>query len=409
MKKIIAVVSLMLCFCILFSGCGDETVTPIDIKQTEICILLGKTANVKELDTKNFEEIFLDAAYSQSTCSIIVLDGTPEEISLKYEFPEIKSKLEDNRREHAKSNVDELNDKISSLKPDSEEIDIIKGLKTAEKALASKESKRELIIYSSGLSTSGILNFAERPDLLYKNPTEIVETLEEEDAIPDLSGINVIWYGLGNVAEPQKELSYTEEENLKNVWNEILEACNVNVTEETFVDVVSLSNEEENLNINYPRVSVVELLDSDDCIWSLDEETIGFVANSAEFLDREATTKKLVPYANLMISSNKNFYIIGSTATYGNYNNCIALSQERAQAIKDVLIELNVPEDSIEIFGVGQENLGGEYNWRVNDLDNNQNLIESEAKKNRKVMIIDATSNAGKDFINDWNESDLSK
>ena len=41
--------------------------------------------------------------------------------------------------------------------------------------------------------------------------------------------------------------------------------------------------------------------------------------------------------------------------------------------------------------------------------DVNGNLIEEEAQKNRKVMIVDASSNIGKEFIDDWNEYKLSK
>lgn len=70
------------------------------------------------------------------------------------------------------------------------------------------------------------MNFADRPDLLYKNPNEIVEVLEDENALADLNGINVVWYGLGSVEEPQKELSYTDLDNLKAIWSAILEACN---------------------------------------------------------------------------------------------------------------------------------------------------------------------------------------
>ncbi len=408
MKKLIGLISVVLCFCFIFSSCKGNNEDVDDTKPSKICILLGKTENVKAPNLNMFTEMLTEAASNQSECSVIILDGTPNEITVQYTFPDLKSKLEDNRVERAKNNIKKFTDEINNVSPDSTEIDIIKGLNSAKKILTSTESENTLIIYSSGLSTTGILNFAERPDLLYKEPAEIVEKLKVENAIADLKGINVVWYGLGNVEEPQKELSYAEQDNLKAIWSAILEACNVDVTESTFVDAVSVSNEEKS-DIDFPDVSIVNLFDSDDGVWDLDEETIGFVANSAEFLNRDETIKKLVPYANLMIASNKKFYIVGSTATHGNYNKCIELSHQRAQAIKDVLVELNVPETSMQIFGIGQENLGNEYAWRVNDLNDSKELIPTEAQKNRKVMIIDATSKQGEEFIEDWEASKLSE
>ena len=410
MKKLFFLISLTLCLCLLFSSCTRSDVdNSVDKTQhSEMCILLGKTANVKTLDPNIFTEMLTMAATNQSTCSVIILDGTPNEIAVQYTFPKIKSKLKDNKIERTKDNIKKITDEINCAKPDSKEIDIIKGLKSAKKILKSKDSENTLIIYSSGLSTTGILNFAERPDLLYKTPIEIVEILESEKALSDLNGINVVWYGLGNVEEPQKELSYTEQANLKEIWTAILEACNVKVNEDTFIDVVSLSSGEQNSNRDFPYVSLVESLDLDNDVWELNEETIGFVANSAEFINRDATIKKLTPYANIIISSKKNFYLVGSTATYGNYNNCTELSRKRALALKEVLIELNVPEESMQIFGIGQENIGNKYEWRVKDLNDNKELIPTEAQKNRKVMIIDATSKKGKEFLKDWMNSKLS-
>ena len=79
-------------------------------------------------------------------------------------------------------------------------------------------------------------------------------------------------------------------------------------------------------------------------------------------------------------------YIIGTTAS-GNEDFCHQLSGKRAEVVRDVLIEMGIPAERMQAVGLGFRDP-----WHLTDIDAEGNWIEKNAACNRKVMIVDQSS-----------------
>ncbi|MBR1811610.1 MAG: hypothetical protein IJ766_08205 [Clostridia bacterium] len=290
--------------------------------------------------------------------------------------------------------------------PKEDEIDILKGLASGAKAFSKSAEEKELIVFSSGISTEGVLNFAEHPDWIEKKPSEIVDMLDQTKSLPDLSDVHITWYGFGDVEGAQKELSDFNYYRLKNIWKAILEASGVRDAASVFDDMLAIEDESAEAPKEYPPVTPVDFPE----MIVIDEKDIGFVRDSANFSDEQKAIDALEYYAQCINDIGHTFYIVGTTATADTIENCFLCSQERADAVKKILCEsYNVPEALLQTYALGQINLGGEYAWRYADLDGNNKLIPDIAQKNRRVMLIDATSETGQKFLQDWTSGDIAK
>lgn len=403
-KKIVSTV-LVFVICVvllLFSACSEG---PTPETTNAVCILYGNSKNAPLPDNNTLNEEIAQMAENNTNCSIIVIDGTSDSVSYKDTINYPKTAVDIVKESNNKDYVNQIiNDINNACMPKTEEIDIIGALYNANKVLLKENvSNKKIILFSSGISTKGVLDFSSDPDLINEDPQTIVNMLNESNSLPDLSGVTVVWHGFGVVEKPQERLTTSNEQKLKTIWTEILKACNVkNADESVTLDIGTVSDDEyiKQIKENYPLVSAA--IFSDDIV--LDEERVEFKGDSAEFVDENKVYEELRPYAKLMIESKyKKFYLIGSTASVGSNDGCIRLSYDRAEAVKKVLCSLGVPESYLDVYGIGRENITGDYKWRENDLNEDGTLNEEVARKNRKVMIIKEDSKTGKEFMDIWN------
>ncbi len=405
MNKLKRCISIILFICLIiltFSACSGSSSVSKNDNSTAACILLGNTNNVRTPSSKTLESELIYIAQNQGECSVIVIDGEPDEISFtkSLKFPKRigKSEQQANNESYVKSKMED----IMKCTPKEEEIDILKALSEGGKALKNKDAKnKKLIIYSSGISTAGLLNFAQNPNLLYEKPEEILKTIENNKSCPDFSGIDVVWYGLGDVDDNQEKLNDYDFGCLKEIWSAILEKGGVEITDSTFNETppIESSNDFDVEKKSFPSVSIVDFTG----LIVITDKEVSFNSGKATFKYPKAAESYLKDCAeNIMHSPNHSFYVVGSTASADTNEKCMNLSIKRAQAVKNVLCRFGVPSSELIIYGIGRETLSGSYNWRVNDLDKKGKLIENKAQKNRKVMIIDASSDMGKDFLRQY-------
>ena len=122
--------------------------------------------------------------------------------------------------------------------------------------------------------------------------------------------------------------------------------------------------------------------------FEINETQIKFVINEAIFIDEAQAKEALKPVAEAILAHpDHSILIAGTTATDGTQETCVDLSIRRANAVKDLLINTyGVPESQLQIVGLGYELDPFE---RGADRDANGNFVESEGKKNRRVVILD--------------------
>lgn len=116
---------------------------------------------------------------------------------------------------------------------------------------------------------------------------------------------------------------------------------------------------------------------------------VRFVANKAVFIDEAEAREALAPVAEIILAHPDHPVLLaGTTATYGAQEGCVRLSNQRADAVKDLLVrEFGVPEEQLLTVGLGYE---ADPFTRGRDRDANGNFVETEGVKNRRVVVLDA-------------------
>lgn len=383
-NKMISISLVVIAIIVLFTGCQGDT------PRTSTSLVLGIHENFPLISYNNkfmYDSIY-EACYSYGDFNAIVVDGEPQ-VCASYQ---IKSpdKMVDGSK-HKSIAEDYTNQVILSLSnavAQTPEVDTLQAIIMSADALNASDCEvKRMLVYDSGLSTSGLLNFSEK-NIIDADPQVIVERLNELHAIPDLSGIDVSWVGLGEVCGNQARLTASYKAKLQAIYDAILKAGNANSID---FDTSPLTNETS--DFDFPNVSEVVIppdsIGDDITIIKFDSETINFQKDTAEFIDRNAAEQALNDVADkLMHNRNLNVVLVASTATYGTVESCENLAERRGGAVKNLLVEMGVNESQLRIYALGQ----AESKLRVDDLDSQGNLISGEAEKNRAVFIINESN-----------------
>ena len=370
------------------SGCSKNNSSPTEPQN--LALVLGNHQNFPKLSLTNqaiYSAIY-DACYSYGKVTATVSDGTPY-IAADYNISKPDAKIDNAKRKQiAKKNTEQIILECSTACAKTPEIDTLTAISKAADSINSTSESKTLLVFDSGLSTNGILNFASQ-NLFDASPELIVEQLREINAIPRVDGLNIIFTGLGQTCGKQKELPESYKAKLESIYTSILEEGGATVT----IDREPLSNEENTADL--PSCSVVPVVEDKldisaavPDVVKFDDEKISFVADKAEFINENEAYKALLPISELLKTNpNLKVLIVGSTATAGTVEGCRSLSLKRAEKVKQALLDTGVSSSQIQTYGAGQDSTP----LRVNDIINGQ-FVESEAKKNRAVYIINSDS-----------------
>lgn len=406
-KKIISVLMAITCFCsILLAGCCEKKPDPMST-----CILLGNTKNVRAPGANLFAAELSDIIDVRSDFSVIVLDGSPKEQALSGELKAPLIPILEPKEDYIQMLIED----IENCLPTEDEIDILAGLQSAATQIDASRETKCLLIYSSGISTTGELNFVKNPELLYEDADKVVALLSAALSGIDLSGVQVVWYGLGDVADEQSPLNAYSTVCLKTIWTKILLQCNVNENDIIFKEYI---NDDANINTNnntdafedfnksaesvnrdaFPHVSAAKFRG----YINITEDQIQFKAGSSEIINTAEAEEVIRQYAEQIKKvGTQKIYVVGCTADAGTEKQCADRGLMRAQAIKDLLCKYGVPESSLEPIGLGKYMIDGPNSeWRVDDSTG----VEEKRKQNRKVMLIYADSEEGHRFMEQWTE-----
>ena len=132
--------------------------------------------------------------------------------------------------------------------------------------------------------------------------------------------------------------------------------------------------------------------------FELNETQVRFVGDEAIFVDEAEARAALAPVAEIILAHPGHpILLAGTTATGGPIDFNIDLSDRRAAAVKDLLVrEYGVPAEQLLTVGLGYD---ADPFVRGRDLDENGNQIETEAAKNRRVVVLDAESEIARKIL----------
>ena len=396
MKKILSVLLIsvfVLSSMFMLAGCSGKEEMPSEPESTAIVLGNHKHFPMLSLNIPSISSVIYDTCLSYGRVTAFVADGNAFLVG-DYTINEPNVKVDNTKRKQlAQRNCDQIMSECSNAKAKTPEIDTLYAITQAAKSIQGSSGNKTLLIFDSGLSTTGLLNFVEQ-NLIDADPDKIVEQLGEKHYIPDLEDINVVWTGIGQTCGDQTPLTENYKYKLEKLYNAILTAGGAKVT---FNHEPIQGDEPEGV----PECSVVPVIeDSLDINGALpevvkfDETKISFVSDKAEFVSESDAYEALKPIADILVkNTDVKVLIVGSTATDGTPEDCRKLSQMRADKVKDTLIALHVNPNQLSTYGAGQS----QTPFRVDDIKDGK-LIETEAAKNRAVYIVNSDSAVAKVF-----------
>lgn len=396
-------------------GIGDTSSMP---EKTNVSIILSPTANEPTPNVSLAQDIIYEASYSYAFRNIIIDDGIPfEAVNGDLTHTEHDEHLsESNKKLDAQAYTKKFIESANETAAVSPEKDTVKALKMAANSLDGLDGKKTIVLVDNGISTTGSVAFETFNGFNAQDSLKNVD----ESTLPNLKGINIIWFDFASTLQPQRSLSSNDMVELQKFWTGYLEKAGasdvviknaintkaemsisnlppvstVEVTEEkqwiVVREVTDINNEIENIPDNKKDEIVSTALDEGI---KIDETVLNFKPDSAEIANKEAAMELLRPTADCLINTSQKVIILGTTATVlTSDDKCVGFSLERANAVKSLLIEMGVDESQINCKGLGYDN-----QFHIADLDSSGNLNEN-APKNRAVLIYGTNSEIGKKY-----------
>jgi outer membrane protein OmpA-like peptidoglycan-associated protein len=307
--------------------------------------------------------------------SVVVADGQPSE---NHALLVVNAKNGTARNQQRIRNRQILNLAIKTAKARTPETDLLSALVMAARAISSVRGPHTILVVDSGLSTAGQLSFS-HPGMLDAVPEEVADSLAKAHELPDLSGDDVVFEGLGDVAVPQARLDEADRQKLIAIWTAVAKAAHAK----------SVTIEQTPLQgtppAGLPRVTLVPIPPRVTCTGDtvvLTSRAVAFKPDSAELLDPAAASAILKPIAQQIVNGDLRAKLTGTTANVGDKAGQRQLSLQRAGAVMALLASLKVRVERMNAVGVGSE-----FDGYVQDHDSAGNLIPWAAAANRKVVV----------------------
>lgn len=256
-------------------------------------------------------------------------------------------------------------------------------------AMREENEKCLVLVIGSGLSDGGFLDFSSN-DLLgtATDPETVYEKIAESEMLPagkynNEKNYRVEWVNLGEVVSPQNELNEKEKENLQEIYDKVLR----HVYGKNLKSNLILTTRVPKIEASVPtdktiKVAKVEgvCIDFTDSIYD-ENSPISFIGSQVEFKNLQLAREELDRIAKKINCSKAQKIIVeGYVALAKRQSPDYKLAQDRAERIKNELINLGVDASIITAKGMGK----GPYE----EEDANGVWREELASRNRIVKII---------------------
>jgi outer membrane protein OmpA-like peptidoglycan-associated protein len=276
--------------------------------------------------------------------------------------------------------VAQLSALIDKTRADNPEVDLLAALALAARSVGDAAGPHTVLVIDSGLQTAGALRFQDQDGaLLDANPTEVVDQLRRTRQLPDLTGVRVVFTGLGDTAAPQQPLPTPARAVLIDLWTSIVKAAGgtAEIKQAPLPSTRTLDGLPPVTTVPVAVRSIGPL----PSVSVLRDGTVGFLPDQAVFRDDAQARAVLTDFASA-IRNGKKARLTGTTASAGPEDGRLTLSRDRANAVREMLISLGAPADRISARG-----LGSNFPGYVPDRDAQGNLDPVLAARNRQVII----------------------
>lgn len=346
-------------------------------------------------DEMNKKSLIYRAGAPTSEITIFTNSGSPTQ-SKPYTMPASDAVNQAQADSDQAMRAGKIKEKIMSTAANAPESDPYSSLQLAANWLKTKPSNspKYCLFIDNGICTVNTLSFLQE-GFLTATSEDIVQKIIDKGALPDLTGVTVVFVGLGRTTEPQEVPKGTAYNNLKILWDLI-------VTKAGGTAIIREDNfSASKTDIQYP-VTPVTFPKEDGLIftkpWVFTEAEVRFNGDQATFIDPKVARNALQPAAEVIRQHpDSKILIAGTTATSGTSESCLDLSRRRAEAVKILLVnEFGVPAEQLLTVGLGFDR---DPFKRAPDRDANGNFVEAEATNNRRVIVLDSNDPIAKQIL----------
>lgn len=414
MKKMICFALALMMLCCMFTGCTPEENAAFVQPRNVACVFTVANNNPR-VDTRMIDEISALPGLPGSTYAVINTEGQPRVICAG-EIPDFsdrgysKAMLE---RIQASIAAD-INGQIAAVQPCTPEVDLASALVLAVRTLranAGEDRENLLVFYTSGISTAGLIDMTAVP-VCQMDVDASVSALIDQLGL-NLEGIDVVFYACGDVTGAQSALSREEQTRLKGFYEKLflgMGADSVTFMEdipngecydfEQQVSVMLTEGTSSGLQANVISFdpAILESNEGGDIFAEpvvLTEAQVTFIGDTAKYRYPEEAESVLKPIADFFMSNDVTILLCGTTAGDTNNAYTMELSQARAEAVKQSLVDLGV--DPSRIIAVG---LGSTDPWHIFGIPTS----DPAASCNRKVVLLDASSQTALEILSGIDE-----
>ena len=369
------VIGILLCISLCLVSCCDY-------EDPQCVIVLGKHNNSKNIVmslTENNSDKLIEDTYSQfGKVMVINSEGDAPIIFDSDIHTQLNSdesiEAHKDGRDYWRENylnlaVETTKEVINNYSPESDETNLLESLYKAGKEFDKSIYNKKLIICDTGLSTCGAVSFLNEDwyTLLYDFNENKLDSLCKELAdnyeLPDLTGVEITWYGLGEVGGDQA-IDKRRKENLRRIWTKILE-CSAGDTIKQDGNSVKVDNSQTDCSINfvdknyddvtkYNSTTVTTIIfGSENGHAEIPICAVDFNPNNAVFKNKSESILDLKPIVNYISVQEEKVLIVGCTHNDGIdiAGEAERISTERVRAVVDILInDYQINPSRIEIY-----------------------------------------------------------
>jgi outer membrane protein OmpA-like peptidoglycan-associated protein len=210
---------------------------PPSIKPYSVVFVISPGSNSRTINFDDNPELLKRinrVIDSYGYASIIIADGRPANETHVFNFsvfrPDTAERLINDKA--VAENVERLKllffEELRNARNQVAERDVLEAIDLASRVLSSRPADeiREIVVISSGLATSGWLNFADQNEWLYSNATEIINILTSNKKLPYLENKTVSWFQMFDTCNVvQDDIPGLQRDNLEAIWRLIVESA----------------------------------------------------------------------------------------------------------------------------------------------------------------------------------------
>ena len=372
---------------------------------TDVYILIGNVSNSMVPDFSVIRSEVNNAMKAGGNYYVFFLDGAPKQNSQSGKFEQYKKTGKKAAEEFYSKRTEEFLSMLQSATPQADDTDILEGLMIVSDIMNSSISTNEkkLFIFSSGVSTSGYIDFSSDSKLLSTwDSSHIITGLKNAASLPIFKNVEINWFGIGYTEAPQQEISRKNIEKLKELWLQILNEESINEKfDKSIFKITTNRNHTEEEKKQLKKVKTVCFQEDEDLFGYFLEKEMGFLPGKATLQSKEKAIKTLKAFAKqINESKSEKFLIVGTTAHDDSRIKRLKLSKERAEVIKRILISNGISAKKLVSIGIGTEEIGLD-GFIIDDL-NKDGTLNDEAQKNRRIEIMNEDSSRAQAIIQGW-------